>query len=138
MNLERVKDLLDLMSSSSVKEMVLIDNDGEIRLRRDPKDAPVSIAPPPLATSTTETHHTSVINAPLPGILYLAPSPDAAPYATIGSAVKKGDTLALIEAMKTMVPVAATEDGIIAAIFVENEASVDSAQKLFGMAPAEE
>ncbi|MDH7785626.1 acetyl-CoA carboxylase biotin carboxyl carrier protein [Ochrobactrum sp. 19YEA23] len=138
MNLERVKDLLDLMSSSSVKELVLIDSYGEIRLRRDAKDAALATAKSPPAFSQAETQHTSVINAPLPGILYLAPSPDAAPYAIVGSAVKKGDTVALIEAMKTMVPVAATQDGIVAAIFAKNETSVDSAQKLFGITTAVE
>ncbi len=138
MNLERIKDLLDLISSSPVKELVLIDSDGEIRLRRDAEDAAVATPKSPPVSLQTETLYTSIIKAPLPGTLYLAPSPDTPPYVVIGSAVKKGDTVALIEAMKTMVPVAATEDGIIASIFAENEASVDSAQKLFGIAPAAE
>lgn len=138
MNLERVKDLLDLMSSSSVKELMLIDNTGEIRLRRDLQDAPTSIATSLSACSHTVTQHTSEINAPLPGILYLSPSPNAPPYVTVGSAVKKGDTVALIEAMKTMVPVTATEDGTVTVVFAKNETSVDSTQKLFNITPAVE
>lgn len=65
------------------------------------------------------------------GTYYAAPSPGAAPYVKVGQAVKKGDTLATIEAMKMFNPIEAEHDGVIKAILVENGQPVEFDQPLF-------
>ena len=65
------------------------------------------------------------------GIFYAAPSPDAEPFVKVGSKVKKGDTLCIIEAMKLMNDVVAEEDGEIVEICAENGSLVEFGQTLF-------
>ena len=69
--------------------------------------------------------------SPMVGIFYAAPSPDAEPFVKVGSKVKKGDTLCIIEAMKLMNDVVAEEDGEIVEICAENGALVEFGQTLF-------
>lgn len=71
------------------------------------------------------------IKSPMVGIFYAAPSPDAEPFVKVGSKVKKGDTLCIIEAMKLMNDVVAEEDGEIVEICAENGNLVEFGQTLF-------
>lgn len=71
-----------------------------------------------------------VIKAPLVGTFYNAASPEDAPFVEVGSVVKKGDVVGIIEAMKLMNEITAPADGIVAAIEVENEAMVEYDQVL--------
>ena len=71
------------------------------------------------------------IKSPMVGIFYAAPSPDAEPFVKVGSKVKKGDTLCIIEAMKLMNDVVAEEDGEIVEICAENGSLVEFGQVLF-------
>ncbi len=71
------------------------------------------------------------IKSPMVGIFYTAPSPDAEPFVKVGSKVKKGDTLCIIEAMMLMNDVVAEEDGEIVEICAENGALVEFGQFLF-------
>lgn len=71
------------------------------------------------------------IKSPMVGIFYAAPGPDAEPFVKVGSKVKKGDTLCIIEAMKLMNDVVAEEDGEIVEICAENGALVEFGQTLF-------
>jgi len=83
--------------------------------------APAPISP----TGGTE------IKSPIVGVFYNAPSPDAAPFATIGSTVKKGDVLCIIEAMKLMNEIIAEKDGKILDICVQNGDVVEYGTVLF-------
>ncbi|NCB41307.1 MAG: acetyl-CoA carboxylase biotin carboxyl carrier protein [Clostridia bacterium] len=69
--------------------------------------------------------------SPLVGVVYLSPSPESDPFVSIGQHVKQGDVLCIIEAMKMLNEIAATEDGIISQICVENAAVVDYGACLF-------
>ena len=71
------------------------------------------------------------IKSPMVGIFYAAPSPDAEPFVKVGSKVKKGDTLCIIEAMKLMNDVVAEQDGEIVEICAENGSLVEFGQILF-------
>lgn len=71
------------------------------------------------------------VKSPMVGIFYTAPSPDAEPFVKVGSKVKKGDTLCIIEAMKLMNDVVAEEDGEIVEICAENGSLVEFGQILF-------
>ena len=78
-----------------------------------------------------KTSEGEAVTSPMVGVFYSAPSPDSDPYVTIGSQVKKGDVLCLIEAMKLMNEVTAEKNGEICEICVENGQVVEYGQPLF-------
>ena len=71
------------------------------------------------------------INAPIVGVFYAAPAPDAEPYVSVGKRVKKGDVVCIIEAMKCMNEIQAEEDGEITAVLANNGELVEYGQPLF-------
>ena len=80
-----------------------------------PAPAPAAEADEPLDMS-----HTTAVRAPMVGVFYAAPAPGAEPFVQVGSKVKKGDTLCVIEAMKVMNEVTAEEDGEVVDICVHD------------------
>ncbi|MDR2268769.1 MAG: hypothetical protein LBD94_01130 [Rickettsiales bacterium] len=66
-----------------------------------------------------------VITSPMVGVVYLSPEPNAKPFANVGKKVSEGDTLCLIEAMKTFNPVKALKSGVVAEILVEDGQTVE-------------
>ena len=97
--------------------------------------APAAVAAPapqpeaaPVAPSVPQG---KTIDAPMVGVFYQAPSPDAEPYVKVGQSVKKGDTVCIIEAMKLMNEIQAEEDGIIAEILVKNGEIVEYGKPMF-------
>ncbi|MBT9685637.1 acetyl-CoA carboxylase biotin carboxyl carrier protein [Pseudoflavonifractor sp. MCC625] len=91
--------------------------------------APAPAAPAPAAPAPEAEG--SFIKAPLVGTFYAASSPDAAPFAPVGTAVKKGQTVCILEAMKMMSEVPAPADGIIAEVLVSDGELVGFDQPLF-------
>lgn len=73
----------------------------------------------------------NVVKSPLVGTFYAAPSEDAQPFVKVGDTVKKGQTLAIVEAMKLMNEIESEFDGVVAEILVENEDNVEYGQPLF-------
>ena len=73
----------------------------------------------------------NVIKSPLVGTFYAAPSEDAQPFVKVGDTVKKGQTLAIVEAMKLMNEIESEFDGVVTEILVENEDNVEYGQPLF-------
>ena len=78
----------------------------------------------------TNTINGHVLKSPLVGVVYLAPEPGADTFVSVGSAVKTGDTVALVEAMKTFNPIKSDKDGIIKEILVTDGAAVEFDQPL--------
>jgi len=72
-----------------------------------------------------------VLSSPMVGTFYRSSSPESAPYVEIGSTVKKGDTLCIIEAMKLLNEIEADRDGVIKKIMVENAQPVEFGEPLF-------
>lgn len=93
--------------------------------------APPPAAPAPAAPAPAPEAEGSFIKAPLVGTFYAASSPDAAPFAPVGTAVKKGQTVCILEAMKMMSEVPAPADGIIAEVLVSDGELVGFDQPLF-------
>lgn len=93
--------------------------------------APAPTAPAPAAPAPAPEAEGSFIKAPLVGTFYAASSPDAAPFAPVGTAVKKGQTVCILEAMKMMSEVPAPADGIIAEVLVSDGELVGFDQPLF-------
>ena len=76
------------------------------------------------------------MRAPMVGTFYRSPSPGAPPFVEVGSRVRKGDALCIVEVMKLFTTIAAERDGTIAEIGAENAALVEYGQMLFVMKPA--
>lgn len=73
----------------------------------------------------------NVVTSPLVGTFYSAPSPDANPFVSVGDSVKKGQVIAIIEAMKLMNEIESEFDGVVEAILVKDESVVEFGQPLF-------
>ncbi|HEY0558237.1 MAG TPA: acetyl-CoA carboxylase biotin carboxyl carrier protein [Thermoanaerobaculia bacterium] len=91
-----------------------------------PAPAATASAPPPPAGS-------HVLTSPIVGTFYRSPSPDAGPFAEIGSRVKKGQVLCIIEAMKLMNEIECDVDGVIVEIFPQNAQAVEFGEPLFAI-----
>lgn len=72
-----------------------------------------------------------VVKSPLVGTFYAAPSEDAAPFVSVGDTVKKGQVLAIVEAMKLMNDIESDFDGVVSEIYVQNAEAVEYGQPLF-------
>ena len=79
----------------------------------------------------TEEKGSNIVKSPLVGTFYAAPSEDAQPFVKVGDTVKKGQTLAIVEAMKLMNEIESEFDGVVTEILVENEDNVEYGQPLF-------
>ena len=141
MDLEKVRELVEVLENSSLHKLQLKDGENEIILEKgistpsviQYQGAPVpSINVPsapleqPLTNSAQMSEETekkekyTEVVAPLVGIYYEASSPESAPYVTVGSRVKAGDTLCIIEAMKVLNEIKAPVAGEIKAIYAKN------------------
>ena len=88
-------------------------------------------APPPGAPASADpAQHPGAVTSPMVGTVYLAPSPGAKPFVDVGSQVKAGDTLIIIEAMKTMNQIPAPRSGTVTQILVENGQPVEFGEPL--------
>lgn len=88
--------------------------------------APVAGAPAALATASVDpSAHPGAVTSPMVGTVYMAAEPDAAPFITVGTVVKEGDTLLIIEAMKTMNHIPAPRAGTVKRILVEDGGPVE-------------
>jgi acetyl-CoA carboxylase biotin carboxyl carrier protein len=141
-----VRQLAELLNETGLSEIEVEDNDRKIKVARHLQAASVAVAAPaaapapaaaapvaPIATappSAAPAEHPGAVKSPMVGTVYLAASPEAAPFVAVGDAVKEGDTLVIIEAMKVMNPIAASRGGKVAAVLVENGQPVEFDQPL--------
>jgi acetyl-CoA carboxylase biotin carboxyl carrier protein len=97
-----------------------------------PAVAPAPIAPSKLDTTTeTSSGNVSYITSPFVGTFYSAPNPEAAPFVGVGTKIKKGQVLCIVEAMKLMNEIEAEVDGTIEQLLVENGQPVEYGEPLF-------
>jgi acetyl-CoA carboxylase biotin carboxyl carrier protein len=97
--------------------------------------APVS-SPAPATESAPAKSNLTDVKSPMVGTFYRAPAPEAPPYVEVGSTVKKGQTLCILEAMKLMNELESEVDGVVREILVENSDPVEYGQVLFRIEPA--
>ncbi|WP_417903895.1 acetyl-CoA carboxylase biotin carboxyl carrier protein [Campylobacter sp. LH-2024] len=145
MTKEEIKELVNLFAEANISKIKIKEQDGfEIELERDMCcDIPAPVCPttptpqPINVNVVNETHsnHTKsnnpTINSPMVGTFYQAPSPGAAPFVKVGSTVKKGDAIAIIEAMKIMNEIEAEFDCKIVEILVADGQPVEFGMPLF-------
>ena len=94
--------------------------------------SPVSSQPQKISnTQTKESSSMQSIDSPMVGIIYLTPKPSSPPFVKSGQKIKKGDTICLIEAMKTFNEIKSDKDGVVKSILVKNGEAVEFGQPLF-------
>jgi acetyl-CoA carboxylase biotin carboxyl carrier protein len=150
MDLRKLKKLIDLVQESGIAELEITEGEEKVKIVRGgyvtvsstaspPAPVPQAAAPsgPVVAAPSLTTAQPvpapegPVIKAPMVGTFYRAPSPDAKPFIEVGQAVKEGDTVCIIEAMKLMNEIEADAAGVVKAILVENGQPVEYGQPLF-------
>lgn len=102
---------------------VIIEDEDDVKVEKGKKEI--------IENNNTNNENKKYITSPMVGTFYSKPSPDAKPFVEVGSKVKKGDKLCIIEAMKLMNEIEAEEDGEIVEILVKDEEMVDYGKKLF-------
>ena len=152
MDLRKLKTLIDLVEASDISELELTEGEEKVKISRQNNKAqslaPVNyvqqpIQPPvnqqpqaqteePLGkVDSTTIDNKDAITSPMVGTFYRSASPDSAPFIDIGSIVKKGETLCLIEAMKILNEIESDKEGTISKILIENGQPVEFGQPLF-------
>ncbi len=127
-----IKWLAELLEAEDLEEIEVQTGDESVVVSRKiaspppPAPSPQASLAGPLAVS----EDTIPVLAPMTGVFYRAPSPNAPPYVEVGDRVEGGDVVGLIEAMKMFNEVAAPAGGVIAHILVDNEQSVEADQPL--------
>lgn len=143
MELSNIYEIWDRFEKSDIAEFELDMDNVHLALKKQtanvPGVAPVATAVTQSASETApavldkkeeKTDANNAICAPLVGTFFVAASPDSKPYVQVGDAVKKGDVIGIIEAMKLMNEVKADKDGIVANIPVEDGSMVEYGQVL--------
>ena len=142
-----VRALAELLDDTQLSEIEVEDGDRKVRVARTltAAAAPIAYAPAPVAAPAAAApavaaaapaapavdSFADAVKSPMVGTVYLAPEPGAANFAAVGSAVKAGDTILIIEAMKVMNPIVAPAAGTLKAVHVENSQPVEYDQPLF-------
>ena len=134
-----VKALADILDDAGLAELEYETADLSVRLSRVSGAAPVAPAaapapaaasPAPAADSVDAASHPGAVTSPMVGTVYVAPEPDAPSFISVGDAVKKGQTILIVEAMKVMNPITAPADGTVTQILVQNAQPVEFGEVL--------
>lgn len=145
MDIRKVKKLIELLEESGVAEIEIKEGEESVRISRNSQQpaqqpammpaaapaAPQAPAQAPAASEAPAEPAGETINSPMVGTFYRASSPDASPFVEVGTTVKKGDTICIIEAMKMFNQIEAEVDGTIKSVLVENGQPVEYDQPLF-------
>jgi len=143
-----IRELAQILRDSDLTEIELVDNDVRVKLVRQisvapmamPMAAPIAMpaagapaavaAAPAAAAGVDDADHPGAVTSPMVGVAYLSSEPTAAPFVTVGSKVAQGQTLLLIEAMKTYNQIKAPRAGTVTRILVESGTPVEFGEPL--------
>ena len=144
MDLRKLKTLIDLVSDSNVSELEITEAEGKVRIVKSmgvaapmvmQQAAPVAMMAAPVAAAAPADVPAAPaghpVKSPMVGTFYRSSSPGAAPFIQIGSVVKEGDTLCIIEAMKILNEIESDKAGTVTQILCENGQAVEYGQPLF-------
>src|SRR5688500_7606651 len=142
MDIRKPKKLIVIVQESGIAELEITKSEEGVKIFKD--DAvgvaaapPAALLPAPAAAAVAPVAEVEpgqeghVVKAPMVGTFYRSSSPDAKPFVEVGQAVKEGDTICIIEAMKLMNEIEADASGVVKAILVENGQPVEYGQPLF-------
>ncbi|KAA0212138.1 MAG: acetyl-CoA carboxylase biotin carboxyl carrier protein [Lautropia sp.] len=152
MDLRKLKTLIDLVAESGISELEITEGDGKVRIVKSPcgpmamqapmpfmtpapamaaASAPAAAPTPAPVAAAPEPPAGHMVKSPMVGTFYRSAQPGAEPFVSVGSEVKEGDTLCIIEAMKLMNEIEADKSGTIKAVLVDNGSPVEFGQPLF-------
>lgn len=128
--IKKLKDenLGSLKFSNKTISIEISNNSGSVQIAQSPRSSQ------PQNVSNTPTNESSImqsIDSPMVGIIYLTPKPSSPPFVKSGQKIKKGDTICLIEAMKTFNEIKSDKDGVVKSILIKNGEAVEFGQPLF-------
>jgi acetyl-CoA carboxylase biotin carboxyl carrier protein len=154
MDLRKLKTLIDLVQQSGIAELEITEGEEKVRISRGvtgmaqampqpgtvymtapgmaPAAEPAAAAPAEPAAAPEPVGH--AVKSPMVGTFYRSSAPDAKPFVELGQAVKAGETVCIIEAMKLLNEIECDQDGVIKEILVENGEPVEFGQPLFVLA----
>lgn len=134
-----VRSLAAILVETGLTEIEIEGKDGRIRVVRAPSVAAAQAVPVPVAVAAVtpaqavvvdDARHPGAVLSPMVGVAYLSSEPSAAPYVTLGQQVTAGQTLLLIEAMKTFNQIKATKPGAVTKILVSSGSPVEYGEPL--------
>ena len=149
MDMRKLKTLVDLVSESNISELEITEAEGKVRIVKAGYGVPTTMmmqpagqmmmapqqqqaapaAAPVAEVAAAPTGH--VVKSPMVGTFYRSASPGSKPFAEIGAAIKEGDPICIVEAMKIMNEIEADISGTVSKILVENGQAVEYGQPLF-------
>jgi acetyl-CoA carboxylase biotin carboxyl carrier protein len=138
MDADLIRELADLLSETGLTEIEIEHKDMRVRVARGgaPASAVMAAQPPAVsspdtaASGTTSAVHPGTVTSPMVGTVYRAPEPDADPFVEVGSTVSEGQTVMIVEAMKTMNHIPSPRAGTITQILVEDGQPVEYGEPL--------
>ena len=156
MNVDDIRKVLDLVREHDLAEFELEQDGLKVRVRKAGHDvqivapAPIAMPPAPAAVPTAVPSPAAaaaaaepspevdlgIVKSPIVGTFYRAPEPGAPNFVEVGTQVRKGQVLCIIEAMKLMNEINAECDGEVVKVYVENGQAVQYGERLFGIRPA--
>ena len=145
MNIDNIKALAEILSQNNLTSIEVAEGENVIRLEKNISQVVQTIGAMPMPqngismengeskaeNSELNFSNLTEVKSPLVGVFYSAPSPESPPFVTIGSKVKKGDVLCIVEAMKLMNEVTSEADGEIVDICLKNGDVAEYGQVLF-------
>ena len=149
MDLRKLKTLIDLVQQSDIAELEITEGEEKVRISRfGSGGAPVMVSHAPqqmvqlpvaeaaetmpvVADAAPEEPAGHTVKSPMVGTFYRSSAPGSKPFVEMGSPIKSGETICIIEAMKLLNEIEADADGVIKAILVENGQPVEYGQPLF-------
>ena len=139
---EQIRQLAAVMAENGLTEVEIADKDTRIRVVRGSLSVAQPSAPPPVMVSEAAARHAAIagadyganhpgsVTSPMVGVAFLAPEPGAPNFVSAGQQVSVGQTLLLIEAMKTFNQIKATRAGTVTKIVVQNSTPVEYGELL--------
>jgi acetyl-CoA carboxylase biotin carboxyl carrier protein len=145
MDIRKVKKLIELLEESGISELEISEGEESVRISRHPRTAmqlpmaaamPMAAAPAPATPATAAGEHKprnddNTVTSPMVGTYYSASAPGAKSFVEIGSEIKVGQILCIIEAMKMMNQIESDKAGRVTAILAKNGEPVEFGQPLF-------
>ena len=149
MDLRKLKTLIDLVSDSNVSELEITEAEGKVRIVKGnpagapqyqviaPAAAPVSAAAPAQLSTVAAASVVPappsghIVKSPMVGTFYRSASPGAKPFVEVGSAIREGDTICIVEAMKILNEIEADKTGTVTNIMCVNGQAVEYGQSMF-------
>jgi len=145
MDHDEIKKVIEFLQDTDVTELLIEKDGSKLKIKREKYMYHTGMTPPPVVPPIPEVTepakesadaHYAAITSPIVGIFHRAPSPESPPYVDVGTVVKKGQVLCIVEAMKLMNEIESDTNGIIRKIPLENGQPVEYGETLFLIEPS--